>query len=234
MENDNLVEIKTQDETICTLKILSKNTSQLFDEIANLVEGDKDKYKYMPVILEIENKHFQANELAILIEILTQNQMAAIGIRSDIQELIDFARFSGLAVFNKFAKIIKEEKKPSATPQFKPEIKPKHRLPKIIVGEVAQSEQVLSKDSDLVLLAPVRADADVIAHGSVSAYREMQGNVFAGVDGDEKATIFLHSFNAQLVSIAGVYKQFETVPAKLHSRSVIVTLEEGKLKFQII
>jgi septum site-determining protein MinC len=43
--------------------------------------------------------HFQANELAVLIEILTQNNMVTIGIRSTVQELIDFARFSGLVVF---------------------------------------------------------------------------------------------------------------------------------------
>jgi septum site-determining protein MinC len=39
--------------------------------------------------------------LAVLIEILTQNNMVAIGIRSPVQELIDFAKFAGLAVFDK-------------------------------------------------------------------------------------------------------------------------------------
>jgi septum formation inhibitor MinC len=29
------------------------------------------------------------------------------------------------------------------------------------------------------------------------------GKVFAGIDGDETATIFIHSFNAQLIAIAG-------------------------------
>lgn len=228
MEKSNLVEIQTQNEAIYTLKILSKTTDKLFDEIANLVEKDTAKFKYIPVILEIENKHFQANELAVLIEILTQNKMVVIGIRSPVQELIDFARFAGLAIFNKSVATPKKENKDKSSPALK------HRLPKIVVGEVSSSEQVLSKDSDLVLLGSVKADADVIAHGSISAYREMRGNAFAGVDGDEKATIFIHSFNAKLVSIAGIYKQFETVPAKLHSRSVMIDLKANKLRFQII
>jgi septum site-determining protein MinC len=58
----------------------------------------------------LENKHFQANELAVLIEILTQNNMVTIGIRSTVQELIDFARFSGLVVFDKPAVILAEDK----------------------------------------------------------------------------------------------------------------------------
>jgi hypothetical protein len=43
----------------------SKNTEKLFDEITSLLEVDKDKFQYAPVVLEIENKHFQANELAV-------------------------------------------------------------------------------------------------------------------------------------------------------------------------
>jgi len=50
----------------------------------------------------------------------------------------------------------------------------------------------------------------------------------------EKATIFIHSFNAQLVSIAGVYKRFDVVPTKLYARSVMIDLNKGKLRFQIV
>lgn len=232
IKKDNLVEIQIQDEAIYTLKIPSKTTDKLFDEIAHLVENSKGKFKHVPVILKIENKRFQANKLAMLIEILTQNQMVVIGIRSRSQELIDFARFAGLAVFDKPIAVLKKETQAKPSQALKSETK--YRLPKIIVGEIATSEQVLSKDSDLVLLGSVKAEADVIAHGSVVAYKEVQGCVFAGVDGDEKATIFINEFNAQLVAIAGVYKQFETVPAKLHSRSVMIDLKGGKLRFQII
>ena len=158
--------------------------------------------------------------------------MVTIGIRTRSQELIDFAKFSGLAVFDKPAVDFDQEHQAKSAQVSKPKLK--HRLPKIVVGEVASSEQVLSKDSDLVLLGSVKVDADVIAHGSVFAYREMQGSVFAGINGDEKATIFINEFNPQLVAIAGVYKQFEKVRSKLHSRSVMVDLKNGKLRFQII
>jgi hypothetical protein len=71
--------------------VLGKNTDELFTEIANLAEGNKGEFQQAPIVLEIENKHFQVNEVAVLIEILTQNNMVAIGIRSPVQELIDFA-----------------------------------------------------------------------------------------------------------------------------------------------
>ncbi|SSC07670.1 septum site-determining protein MinC [bacterium endosymbiont of Bathymodiolus sp. 5 South] len=242
-ENMNLVEMQRQGEAFYALKVPSKNTEKLFDEITSLLEVDKDKFQYAPVVLEIENKHFQANELAVLIEILTQNNMVTIGIRSTVQELIDFARFSGLVVFDKPAVILAEDKqlkqpnkaeKSKSIPVSKVAKNEKHRLPKIVNNEVSSSEQVFAKDSDLVLLGLVKFDGEAVSHGCVSAYREVCGKVFAGVDGDETATIFIHSFNAQLIAIAGIYKQFEVVPSKLKGHSVMIDLKDGKLRFQIV
>ncbi|MDC9714874.1 MAG: septum site-determining protein MinC [Gammaproteobacteria bacterium] len=235
MKKTNLIEVEMQNEALYTLKVLSKNTTdELFDEIADLSASNKGKFQHAPVVLEIENKHFQSNELAVLIEILTQNNMVVIGIRSQVQELIDFARFSGLAVFGKTITPLKKQEKTKPSEKKEPVPEKAYRLPKIVVGEVASAQQVFAKDSDLVLLGAVKTDGEVVAHGSVSAYKEVQGKIFAGIDGNEKSTIFVHSFDAQLVSIAGIYKQFDVVPVKLQSHPVMIDLKEGKLRFQII
>ena len=248
----NAIEMEIRDEAIYTLKILSQNTEDLFDEITNLATSIDSKFQHIPVILEIENKHFQANELAVLIEVLTQNNMVVVGIRSSIQELLDFAKFSGLAVFSKPIKILKaeqtnnpnKEKKPVEPKKITNQTKPSKRLKKIpypysnnnkiIVSEVQSSEQVLAKDSDLVLLGPVQVDAEVIAYGSIVARKKMQGKIFAGIEGNEKATIFIQSFAAQLVSIAGIYRQFESIPSKLFQHSVMVDLHNKKLRFKVV
>jgi Septum formation inhibitor len=107
------IEVKTQTEALYTLRVLTNDTDALIDEIAALANNNKKQFQHAPVILEIEDKNFQANELAVLVEILTQNDMVAVGIRSRKQELVDFAKFSGLAVFGK-----------SLTPPSKPKSKP--------------------------------------------------------------------------------------------------------------
>ena len=236
MKKPNLIEVKTQTEALYTLRVLTNNTDELIDEIEHLANNNKKQFQHAPVILEIENKYFQANELAVLIEILTQNDMVAVGIRSRKQELIDFAKFSGLAVFGKSLS-------PSQPELTKPVVDDKlpnphqdrvYQAPKIVTSKIYASTQVLAKDRDLVLLDVVRSNAEVMSHGSISAYKEVQGRVFAGISGDEKATIFIHSFNAQLISIAGIYKQFDVVPTKLYARSVMIDLKDGKLRFQIV
>lgn len=236
MKKPNLIEVKTQTEALYTLRVLTNDIDNLVSEIANLANNNKKQFQHAPVILEIENKNFQANELAVLIEILTQNDMVAVGIRSRKQELIDFAKFSGLAVFGKSLTPSSKPKAPSKKTQKDPNPHQDrvYQAPKIITGKVYSSTQVLAKDSDLVLLGVVKPEAEVMSYGSISAYKEVQGKVFAGIAGDNKATIFIHSFNAQLVSIAGVYKQFDVVPTKLYARSVMIDLNEGKLRFQIV
>ncbi len=240
MQELKSIEVKTQTEALYTLKVLTNNTDVLAEEINLLAANNKKQFQHAPVVLEIKDQNFQANELAVLIEILTQNDMVAVGIRSRKQELVDFAKFSGLAVFGKSLSPSKPKSK--AKPKDKvseqtssnPHQDRVYHAPKIVANKVYSSQQILAEESDLVLLGKVKSGAEVMSYGSVSAYKEVQGSIFAGIYGDDKATIFIHSFNAQLVSIAGVYKKFDVVPAKLYARSVIVDLFNGKLRFQII
>ncbi|WPE16948.1 septum site-determining protein MinC [Candidatus Thioglobus autotrophicus] len=236
----NQIEVITQTEALYTLRVLTNNTDALVDEITTLASSNKSQFQHAPVILEIEHKNFQANELAVLIEILAQNEMVAVGIRSRKQELIDFAKFSGLAVFGKSLSPSSKSKIKTQAPQQPTPSAPNphqdkiYQAPKIITNKVYSFQQVIAEDRDLVLLAKVKAGADVMSFGSISAYKEVQGSLFAGIQGDDKATIFVQSFNAELVSIAGVYKKFDVVPTKLYARSVMIDLSNGQLRFQII
>ncbi|MBT4747257.1 MAG: septum site-determining protein MinC [Candidatus Thioglobus sp.] len=236
----NKIEVITQTEALYTLKVLTNNTDALVEEITTLASDNKAQFQHAPVILEIENKNFQANELAVLIEILAQNEMVAVGIRSQKQELIDFAKFSGLAVFGKSLSSSKKTKaktqaiKQPESSNSNPHQDRTYQAPKIVTNKVYSFQQIIAQDRDLVLLSKVKSGADVMSFGSISAYKEVQGSLFAGIQGDEKATIFVQSFNAELVSIAGVYKKFDVVPTKLYARSVMIDLFNNQLRFQII
>ncbi|BBB22853.1 septum site-determining protein MinC [Abyssogena phaseoliformis symbiont OG214] len=232
----NKVEIITQSEVLYTLKIRTNDTDVLAQKINTLSCDNKQQFQYAPVIIQIEDKNLSANELAVLVEILTQNDMVAVGIRSDKQELIDFAKFSGMAVFGKSLTSNKPESIQEKTTKTALSLlqDKAYQAPKVVTNEVNSFEQIIAKDSDLVLLDEVKSGAEIMSFGNISAYKEVQGCLFAGIDGDEKATIFVQSFNAQLISIAGIYKRFDVVPTKLYARQVMIDLSDGKLRFQIV
>ncbi|MBC7207687.1 MAG: septum site-determining protein MinC, partial [Methyloversatilis sp.] len=80
---------------------------------------------------------------------------------------------------------------------------------------------------DLVVLAMVSAGAEVIADGNIHIYAPLRGRALAGASGNTQARIFTTCFEAELVSIAGVYKTFEhTASGELLRRPAHVRLED--------
>jgi len=98
----------------------------------------------------------------------------------------------------------------------------------IIDRPLRSGQQAYARGGDLVVLAAVNPGAEVIADGSIHIYAPLRGRALAGASGDTGARIFTTRFEAELVSIAGVYRTFETgIPEALAGRPVQVQLSHG-------
>lgn len=71
-------------------------------------------------------------------------------------------------------------------------------------------QQVYARGTDLVLLGGVSPGAEVIADGSIHCYGPLRGRAIAGAQGEQAARILTSDFGPELVSIAGVYRTFES------------------------
>jgi septum site-determining protein MinC len=88
-------------------------------------------------------------------------------------------------------------------------------------------QQIYARGGDLIVLAAVNSGAEVIADGHIHIYAPLHGRALAGASGDTDARIFSTRFDAQLVSIAGLYRTFDSgVPADLAGKAVQVRLAE--------
>lgn len=86
----------------------------------------------------------------------------------------------------------------------------------IIDRPVRSGQQIYGQGCDVVLLQMANTGSEVIADGSIHVYAPLRGRALAGARGDTAARIFTTSFEAELVSIAGVYRTFEDgIPAAL-------------------
>jgi septum site-determining protein MinC len=105
----------------------------------------------------------------------------------------------------------------------------------IIDTPVRTGQRIYARGADLVLMAMVNAGAEVIADGSIHAYAPLRGRALAGASGNTKARIFAMVMEAELVSIAGVYKTFEQGwPSNLVKKPVQVMLQDDKLEMRPI
>jgi septum site-determining protein MinC len=94
---------------------------------------------------------------------------------------------------------------------------------------VRSGQRVYARHRDLIVSAGVASGAEVMADGCVHVYGSLRGRAIAGTRGDTGARIFCQEFHAELVSIAGVFRIFETIPADLSGKPVQVWLDGEKL-----
>jgi septum site-determining protein MinC len=106
----------------------------------------------------------------------------------------------------------------------------------VIDKPLRSGQQVYAKGRDLVVLHMVNPGAEVIADGHIHVYAPLRGKAIAGARGNTEARIFAFSLQAELLSIAGVYRTSEVpLPAHVLGKPTQVRLEggsEGKLVFE--
>jgi septum site-determining protein MinC len=96
---------------------------------------------------------------------------------------------------------------------------------------VRSGQRIYARHRDLVVTSAVGAGAEVMADGCVHVYGTLRGRAMAGVRGEVTARVFCQEFNAELVSVAGVFRVFETIPPELAGKPVQAWLDGDDLHF---
>ena len=98
----------------------------------------------------------------------------------------------------------------------------------VIDKPLRSGQQVYARGRDLVVLAMVNAGAEVIADGHIHVYAPLRGKAMAGARGNTDARIFALVLEAELVSIAGIYRTSENpLPLDLVGKPAQVRLVHG-------
>ena len=96
---------------------------------------------------------------------------------------------------------------------------------------VRSGQRVYARNRDLIVTTVVGAGAEVMADGCVHIYGALRGRAMAGARGEITARVFCQEFSAELVSIAGVFRVFETIPPELAGKPVQAWLDGDDLRF---
>lgn len=109
-------------------------------------------------------------------------------------------------------------------------------LPAMIVDmPVRSGQRIYARGSDLIVTATVNPGAEVIADGSIHVYAPLRGRALAGASGQSDARIFSLAMEAELVSIAGVYRTFdEGWQKELAGKPAQIRLKDDRLDIKAI
>lgn len=94
----------------------------------------------------------------------------------------------------------------------------------VVSKPVRSGQRIYARGCDLVLLESASPGSELIADGNIHCYGPLRGRALAGAGGDHDAQIFALDFQAELVSIAGIYKSFERLPDEIRGKPVRASL----------
>ncbi len=239
-----LIEFKGTTLPIVSVTLRSLHPEQLARTATELF-GDEAFFDGEAAVLEldqIESTDETATDWAAIRTILGHHGLRVIGVRGADEALRESAAAAGLpslAAFKRTARTMAEptqavtaelpppavEQPPAPPPAPQPASPPAFNPTLIIDRPLRSGQQAYARGGDLVVLAAVNAGAEVIADGSIHIYAPLRGRALAGAKGETGARIFTTRFEAELVSIAGVYRTFDAgIPEPLAGKPVQVQL----------
>lgn len=109
-------------------------------------------------------------------------------------------------------------------------------LPTLVIDRTIRTgQQVYAEKSDLIVLGLVSEGAEIIADGNIHIYGPLRGRALAGAAGNKETRIFAQSMQAELVSVAGIYRIFDQqLPAHLDRHPVQIFLQNDRLVLSAI
>jgi len=210
--------------TLTVLQLMNNNIVQFTQQLEQTVNQSPNFFKNAPVVIDLKEMDDPESEIDFpeIIAQLRKHQMIPVGMRNafnDHQKIA--AKEAGIGILSdeKSASKKKEIKQYSST---------------LITQPVRSGQQVYANQSDLVILAPVGAGAEVLADGDIHVYGALRGRALAGVSGNKNARIYCRQLDPELISIAGHYKLNEDIQTPDNAQHIQIRLEEDKLQIESV
>lgn len=171
----------------------------------------------------------QQIDLATILPLTTQYGIRFIALRHQDDTFSSLARQYQLAYYKPVIGARTETAPPEKTETSVAEPNPSTTT-MIIDRPVRTGQQIYAQNRDLIVLDIVSAGAEVIADGNIHIYAPLRGRALAGAKGNKQARIFIQSMQAELVSIAGVYRTMEqALPNSIQNKPIQIRLEQERL-----
>lgn len=228
-------DLKSAQLPVLSVVLRDTDVRAVVDDLAARLADDPDFFDNDPVLIDLSHVREAEGEIdfAVLLEALRSHRTVPVAVYGGSDRQMADARALGLVA----APDVAPARRPAPEVQeVIREVEVVHEVPApladaVIVDKPLRSGQrVYAKGTDIVVLSMVSYGAEVIADGNVHVYAPLRGRAVAGARGNTEARIFSTCMEAQLLSIAGIYRTIETdLPADVAGKPAKVRLEGEKI-----
>ncbi|HTP74195.1 MAG TPA: septum site-determining protein MinC [Burkholderiaceae bacterium] len=233
-KSTSLLELRSAALTLVAVVLKTTDLSVLARELADRVSATPGLFDKDPVAIDLARVR-EADEpidFGALIALLRGHHLVPVAARGGSVEQMAAAAAAGLAEApdaprGAGANAVRE---PLLVTEAVREVQLPAPPPLIVDKPLRSGQQVYARGGDLIVLALVSYGAEVIADGNIHVYAPLRGRALAGAKGDTAARIYTTCMQAQLLSIAGIYRTGEAaVPAALDARAALARLDGDTL-----
>ena len=238
--------------------IRSKNLDQVISDLQSRFSKHPDFFDNDPVLLDLTHTGSEDGpetfDLAQLYQVLKKFKMNPVALRSNSASHQAWAELTGLFLISdaqmglpkkappeptEAVNDISEAQKGTTPVQRQQNAEPALSLSPaptsalIIDKPLRSGQHVYAKGRDLVVMAMVNPGAEIMADGHIHVYAPLRGKAIAGARGDQEARIYTTCLEAELLSIAGIYRTSDTpIPKEVAGKPAQVRLIDEKLVMQ--
>ena len=226
-------EIKSASLPLVSFLVKSADIAQVAQDLQTRLGETPDFFDNDPVLVDLQHLDEQAGplDLPALVQLLRSFRMNPVALRPNNAANEAAAILAGLFLTTE-ARTLPQS---PATPEVVREVEVIREVASggsaMVVDKPLRSGQhVYAKGRDLVMLAMVNPGAEIMADGHIHVYAPLRGKAIAGAKGDTSARIFTNSLEAELLSIAGVYRTSDApFPKEVAGKAAQVWLVGDKL-----
>lgn len=225
-------EIKSAQLSLVALVLKSAVQEDIAHELQHRYGDTPDFFDQEPLLVDLSALPEGAGtpDFQALLKLLRQYRLQPVAVKGGTPEQIDAARAAGLVWADDAGWMPASSPAPAQAPQAAPAPAAAEPQPALLVDRPLRSgQQVYARGRDLIVTAMVNPGAEVIADGSIHVYAPLRGKAIAGARGYAQARIFAQALEAELVSIAGVYRTSDVaLPDNVRGKPAQVRLQSSE------
>jgi septum site-determining protein MinC len=228
------IEIKISTVVAIAVILHDAQLSTLESALKELTANSSDYYSEECAVLDVGNIDCATMDWPALIQLFRSCGFHPVAVRNAPSESEEAISALGLSIdlASKTAAHLSEASEPQPEPVAPVVVAPVAAplaapVPMIIDTPVRGGQRIYARGTDLIITAVVNSGAEVIADGNIHIYAPLRGRALAGASGNINARIFTMSLEAELVSIAGIYRTFENGYPKLTANAPLQIKLDG-------
>ncbi|HKU43736.1 MAG TPA: septum site-determining protein MinC [Polyangiales bacterium] len=251
-ESDQVLEVRGVYTALNVLRVLSPDLEAISRALDLRIREAPDLFNGAPVVLDVSSlagdlesgtRPLQGLRLKSLTDLLRTRGLVPVAVSGLPAGRAHEASAAGLGILDATGakRVTRRAPETRATAPREREVEEPHAPPPsqqpdgsgtLTLTQPLRSGQIVYADGrDAIVLAAVNTGAELIADGNIHIYASLRGRAMAGARGNTDARIFCQKFEADLVSIAGVYLSADEIPKQHRGKAVQISLQHGELVF---